>query len=56
MFLVLPDSDSDSLVRGTDQDPAPDPDSLVRGTDQDPAPDPSLFHKCVEQTEIVLAK
>ncbi len=33
----------------------PDPDPLVRGTAPDP--DPSLFfYKCVELTEIMLAK
>jgi hypothetical protein len=41
MFLGLPDPDA--LVRGTDPAPAPDP-------------DPSLFYKCVERTEIMLAK
>ncbi len=45
MFLGLPDPDP--LVRGTDPNLAPDP---------DPAPDPPFFHKCVEQTKIMLAK
>jgi hypothetical protein len=40
MFLGVPDLD---------------PDPLVRGIDPDPDPDSSLFHKVVEQIEIMLA-
>jgi hypothetical protein len=40
MFLDLLDSDPDQVIY----------------TDPDPAPDPSLSHKCVERTEIMLAK
>jgi hypothetical protein len=39
MFLGLPDTDPNPLVRGTD----PDPNPLVRGTDPDPDPGPSLL-------------
>jgi hypothetical protein len=48
MFLGLPDSDPDPLVRVADPDP------LVKVADPDP--DPSLSHKCVERTEIMPAK
>jgi hypothetical protein len=34
----------------------PDPDSLVRGTDPDPATDPFFSHICGERTEIMLDK